>query len=115
VFAESALYIATALYSVSTGWTAWTYAATSQGFSAPNVAINNAGDAFLIYAAQPCSRVGIPPVPGLCRDPQRDTQNIYGLKALADAACVAPFKETSGGCLANGGSDGIIEGCKSFV
>jgi hypothetical protein len=69
-------YIATARYSVAAGWSDWIYVASAPDFSVPNVAINAAGDAFLIYAAVACTRSGSPPVPGACGD----TQNIYVLK-----------------------------------
>jgi hypothetical protein len=75
-FGES---IATARYSVSTGgWTPWTLVAHALILNTPNVAINDAGDAFLIYAAHPCLREGIPAV---IRDDQCETrQKIYVLK-----------------------------------
>jgi hypothetical protein len=76
VLRDGTRYIATARYSVASGWTDWSLVASAPEFSVPNVAINASGDAFLIYAAQPCTRSEPPPAIAQCGD----TQNIYVLK-----------------------------------
>lgn len=71
------VYLATSLYSVGVGFSPWKLAAAAYTFGVPNVAVSEAGDAFVTWSAPADCKRTAPAITVNCNEKQ---QGIYLLK-----------------------------------